>query len=148
MRGRRLQWAVLVLLAGTAAVADEEAADNAGADERFELNESELEHVTAGTQDTADKLLTIDFARATRSGKSVTGEGSLEVLSSRVPTADMLLLGEGAQGNLNSLVNINALHSEISVLLNLNISIDSTVGTLNQLNVKSALPPAPPPPRR
>jgi hypothetical protein len=35
-------------------------------------------------------------------------------------------------------VNINAVNSQITVLLNLNISIDSSVGTLNQLNVQTA----------
>ncbi|HTH52815.1 MAG TPA: hypothetical protein VL495_02620 [Edaphobacter sp.] len=46
-----------------------------------------------------------------------------------------LSLNGNAQQNLSSLVNINAVNSKINVLLNLNININSTVGTLTQSNL-------------
>jgi hypothetical protein len=40
-----------------------------------------------------------------------------------------------AQQNLSSLININAVNSNINVLLNLNVNLNSTVGTLTQANM-------------
>ena len=39
-----------------------------------------------------------------------------------------------AQQNLSSMVNITSINSTISVMLNLNVNINSTVGTVNQGN--------------
>lgn len=112
---------------------------NAG--DKFELGDDELELVTAGAQGTDDEILYIEFARSTRSGKLISGEGSLEVQTySVVAPVNTIYLGDNAQGNLSSLVNINAVNSQISVLLNLNINIDSSVETLNQVNIRSVLP--------
>jgi hypothetical protein len=46
-----------------------------------------------------------------------------------------LSLNGNAQQNLSSLVNINAVNSQVNVLLNLNVNINSTVGTLTQANL-------------
>jgi hypothetical protein len=46
-----------------------------------------------------------------------------------------LTLNGGAQQNLSSLVNINAVNSNINVLLNLNVNMNSTVGTVMQSNL-------------
>jgi hypothetical protein len=111
------------------------------ADDKFELPDDELAHVTAGTQTDAEELLTFDFVRKTQSGKTISGEGSIETLVALMATATpTLFLGDGAQGHLSSLVNINAVNSQINVLLNLNISIDSSIGSLNQLNINAARP--------
>jgi len=50
-------------------------------------------------------------------------------------TTGTLNLSDNAQQNLNSLVNITAVNSNISVLLNLNVNINSTVGTVTQSNL-------------
>ena len=50
-------------------------------------------------------------------------------------TTGTLSLSDNAQQSLNSLVNINAVNSKISVLLNLNVNINSTVGTIQQANL-------------
>lgn len=125
----------------------------ASADEKFELLDAELELVTAGTLITGDRVsgdkpLHFDFVKTTRSGKKVSGEGSLEILSALMSTTtNSIYLGDGAQGNLSSLININAINSQISVLLNLNINIDSSVGSLSQLNIHAAPPTTSPPSR-
>ena len=115
-------------------------------DNKFELAEAELDRVTAGTQLDDQELLTFDFVRTTQSGKTISVEGSLDILSKLIANSpSTIYLGDGAQGNLTSLVNINAIHSQISVLLNLNIIIDSSVGTLNQLNINTSIPVVIPP---
>ena len=101
-----------------------------------------LGRVTAGTQESGEEIARFDFSRTTASGRTVSGEGSL-AMADRARDYT-LFLGDGAQGNLRSLVNINAVNSTITVLLNLNIGIDSSVGTINQLNLHSTVPGLPP----
>jgi hypothetical protein len=48
-------------------------------------------------------------------------------------------LGGNAQQNLSSLININAVNSTINVLLNLNVNINSTVGTILQSNLNGKM---------
>ena len=114
---------------------------------RVELSDVELDRVTAGTSavDAADDLVKFAATKATASGRTVTTEGSFRVLDAVTQsTLGMLILQDSAQGNLRSLININAVNSSVNVLLNLNITIDSEVGTLNQLNLNGLLPSAPP----
>lgn len=49
-------------------------------------------------------------------------------------SAQSISLSDQAQQNLSSLVNILSINSTISVMLNLNVNINSTVGTVNQGN--------------
>jgi hypothetical protein len=118
------------------------AAQSAAADEKFKLDDAALERVTAGTQESGEEIARFDFSRTTASGRTVSGDGSL-VMADRARDYT-LFLGDNAQGNLRSLVNINAVNSTITVLLNLNISIDSSIGTINQLNLQSTVPVVPP----
>jgi hypothetical protein len=112
----------LVLLAGPASAGDLP----------YLLDDQVLDQVTAGTQSDPRELAEFDFSRSTASGRTVSGHGSLALTqTSREYT---LTLGDGAQQHLRSLVNINAIDAQITVLLNLNINVDSTVGTLNQHN--------------
>jgi hypothetical protein len=46
-----------------------------------------------------------------------------------------ITLNGNAQQNLSSLINLNAVNSKINVLLNLNVNINSTVGTIIQSNL-------------
>lgn len=63
------------------------------------------------------------------------GDGTITVTSQPLPDAlPSILLQQGAQQDLHSLINIVAVNSQINVLLNLNISINSTIGNLTQLN--------------
>lgn len=71
----------------------------------------------------------------------VTGAGSLAVQApgSAVTnnTTGTINLSGNAQQNMSSLININAVNSTINVLLNLNVNINSTVGTILQSNLNS-----------
>jgi hypothetical protein len=101
-------------------------------DGRYLLDDAVLDQVTAGTQSDPRELAEFEFRRTTASGRTVSGNGSLALAeTSRNYT---MVLGDGAQQNLSSLVNINAIDAQITVLLNLTINVDSSVGTLHQNN--------------
>jgi len=61
----------------------------------------------------------------------MTQSGNLTLNDNSVTT---LSLSGQAQQNLSSMVNIISIESTISVMLNLNVNINSTVGTVNQGN--------------
>lgn len=111
----------------------------------FLLDDAALARVTAGTRDDPRELADFDFVRTTASGRTISGDGTLALAEPRGNYT--LMLGAGAQSNLRSLVNINAIDASITVLLNLNINVESSVGTVNQNNFSiralSDLPPRP-----
>ena len=115
------------------------------ADPPRELSDLELEQVTAGTSTVPQEegLVTFEVSRRTRSGTTIQADGSMTVVEA-VDRLNIgtLILTRGAQSGLSSLIKVNAVNSEVNVLLNLNISIDSNIGTLNQLNLNGrvALP--------
>ncbi len=126
------------------------AAAVAGADEKRLLTDAELAGVTAGTASVAEdgELLTFEAVKQTRSGRTIEAGGNLRVVESLEGlTVGNLTLSDAAQRDLRSVVNINAVNSAVNVLLNLNVNVDSSVGTLNQLNFNDALPSAVPPAR-
>ncbi len=110
------------------------------------MSDAELDAVTAGAAPSSDldEIVAFDLVRRTQSGRTVTAEGSLSALTT---PADLrlgqLTLSDGAQSHLQSVVNINAVDSVVNVLLNLNVTVDSTVGGVNQFNLNGALPPLP-----
>lgn len=125
------------------------AAGAAWADEgRRPLTAAELDQVTAGAASIAgtEELLTFEAVKKTQSGRTITADGSIELVDSLEGlTIGRLTLNGNAQRNLESMININAVNSAVNVLLNLNVSIDSEVGSINQLNfndVPMAVPPA------
>ena len=102
------------------------------------MSDAALDKVTAGTVSAgvSDGVVKFQGQTPTPNGL-VTSTGSLAVES--VPlggnTVGTLSIDGNAQQNLSSLVNITAVNSKINVLLNLNININSTVGTLTQSNL-------------
>ena len=103
------------------------------------LSDVMLDRVTAaGVSATAtDGVVTFQGQVPTKNGL-VTSTGTLAIqtapLSSTTTTGTINLSGS-AQQNLSSLINIIAVNSEINVLLNLNININSTVGAILQTNL-------------
>jgi hypothetical protein len=117
----------------------------AHAADMIELDDVQLDQVTAGASeiDATEELLTFAVTKTTASGRTVTADGSFRLVEALDPaTVGNLILSGQSQSNLRALININAVNSEINLLLNLNISIDSTVGTLNQFNLNGVLPVA------
>lgn len=108
-----------------------------------ELSDAQLDAVTAGTATAGiedDMLRSFDFSKSTRSGRTFDGHGSVSVKNEiNQNTLGILQITDSAQSNLRSLVNINAVNSPVQVLLNLNINVNSKVGTMHQLNISGGL---------
>jgi hypothetical protein len=112
---------------------------------RKALDDSMLDRVTAAG--VATRVLpggVVNFSGAVPTANGlVTGVGSLVVQpassSTNTTTTGTVNLGGSAQQNLSSLININAANSTINVLLNLNVNINSTVGTILQSNLNGKL---------
>ena len=101
------------------------------------LTDEELDVVTAGTADESKQLLEFNVKHETASGRQVTVDGAIDLERVRSIDNAALLLQDSAQSNLQSLININAVQSAVNVLVNLNITIDSNVGEIRQLNLSS-----------
>jgi hypothetical protein len=101
------------------------------------LSDAALDKVTAGTISAGVSGGVVKFQGQTPTPNGlVSSSGSLAVQSSPLGnTTGTLSLNGSAQQNLSSLVNINAVNSKVNVLLNLNVNINSTVGTLTQSNL-------------
>jgi hypothetical protein len=103
------------------------------------LDDSTLDRVTAAGVSATVSQGVVSFAGQvpTQNGL-VTSTGTLAVQTAPITsttTMGTLSLNGNAQQNLSSLININAVNSQINVLLNLNINIDSTVGSIVQSNL-------------
>ncbi|WP_035349507.1 hypothetical protein [Edaphobacter aggregans] len=103
------------------------------------MSDAALDKVTAGTVSAgvSDGVVKFQGQTPTPNGL-VSSSGSLALQGSSITntTTGTLSISGNAQQNLSSLVNINAVNSKINVLMNFNININSTVGTLTQSNLK------------
>lgn len=103
-----------------------------------ELSDDELDQVTAGgvSVEVLDGVLNFQFRSAAGGGVSVDGSGTLSMSAEQLPNSvGAIVLRDSAQGNLRSVVNVTAVNSAIQVLINLNVNVNSSVGTLRQLNL-------------
>lgn len=128
----RVLWmlAAVVLLVGPVSALQARAAR--------ELTAEEMDRITAGSVSVAqeDGAVNIRFQSSAGSGRSVDGAGTIEIFKGVPPAAaGSLVLQDSAQSHLQSLININAVNSFVQVLLNLNVNINSTVGTVRQINL-------------
>lgn len=100
------------------------------------LSDETLNAITAGSANSAEyseeALTRIPFRYSGRKGQ-VDGEVLVVPMSTFNESAQLQLM-DNAQSHLRSLININAVNSPVQVLLNLNISIDSNIGNISQLN--------------
>lgn len=101
------------------------------------LDDNQLDQITAGTASAAynDGRFYFDLQKTTGRGTAVdvTGNANLHVDSAAINTG-VLQLQDDAQGNLHALVNTNAVNSPVQVLINMNININSKIGSLSQIN--------------
>lgn len=103
------------------------------------LTDEQLNKVVAGTEikDHTNEISRIPIMMSKSNGNFIEGEIILQRFSNQ--TSGTLSLQDGAQNNLRSLINVNAVNSPVNVLLNLNININSQVGVLEQLNIQGRL---------
>lgn len=101
-----------------------------------ELSDQKLKAVTAGSIDAAQgSMEALSRIPLNYSGRKGSVEGEVLVLPvASFANQGTLMLSDNAQSNLRSLINVNAVNSPVQVLLNLNVSINSTIGNINQLN--------------
>lgn len=103
------------------------------------LDDLQLDNVVAGNQQGSNNnpIASIPVHAQGSYGK-VDGEATvLPAISNQ--TSGSLLIQDGAQSHLNSMININAVNSPVQVLLNLNININSEVGSVKQSNFRPNL---------
>ena len=107
------------------------------------LDDSTLDRVTAAgvtANVTPSGVITFAGQVPTANGL-VSGVGSLAVQapnsSTTVNNTGSINLSGSAQQNMSSLININAVNSTINVLLNLNVSINSTIQSITQSNLNA-----------
>lgn len=102
------------------------------------MSDSTLDNVTASgiTATATNGVVKFEGQVPTPNGL-VSSAGSLSIQNGPITgtTIGSLTLNGNAQQNLSSLININAVNSKINVLLNLNVNINSTVGTIIQSNL-------------
>lgn len=107
------------------------------------LSDSMLDRVTAaGVTASVSPQGVVNFSGEVPTANGlVTGVGSMTVQATPIngTTLGSLTLSGDAQQNLSSLVNINAVNSNINVLLNLTINVNSTIGTILQSNITGKL---------
>lgn len=103
------------------------------------LDDVQLDNIVAGALvgDTPADIARFPIMMSKANGNSIEGEIILQRVSSQ--TTGSLIIQDGAQSNLQSLININAVNSPVNVLLNLNININSQVGVLEQFNLQGRL---------
>lgn len=102
------------------------------------MDDSMLDKVTAAgvTANVAHGVVNFAGQAQTPNGL-VSAAGTLSTQTAPLNSSSLgtLTINGSAQQNLSSLININAVNSKINVLLNLNININSTVGTVTQANL-------------
>lgn len=102
------------------------------------MTDSTLDRVTAAGVTASVNQGVVDFAGQVPTANGlVTSSGTLSIQNTPLTgmTLGSLSLTGNAQQNLSSLINIVAVNSKINVLLNLNVNINSTVGTILQSNL-------------
>jgi hypothetical protein len=102
------------------------------------MSDSTLDHVTASGISASATNGVVNFQGSTPTPNGlVSSAGSLAVQTGANTGTSIgsLSINGNAQQNLSSLININAVNSKINVLLNLNVNINSTVGTIIQSNL-------------
>ncbi|WP_213803460.1 hypothetical protein [Granulicella sp. dw_53] len=103
------------------------------------LSDSQLDRVTAGGVSASmgnNGVINFQGSAATSNGL-VEASGNMRQLTSPISTTNMgsINLTDGAQSGLSALNNIVAVNSAVQVLVNLNVSIGSTIGTIIQTNM-------------
>lgn len=106
------------------------------------LSDQEMDQVASGqfTVELLGGVWKMAFDSGAGAANRVTGEGTLSW--STVPlngVTNSVTLSGNAQQNLSSIVNIIAVNSLVNVLLNLNIAVNSTIGSITQQNL-TAIP--------
>ncbi len=100
------------------------------------LSDAELDQVTAGggsaQANVANGVVNFQFQSDASSRQNVEAKGTITIKEVRELGINVgsLVIRDSAQSNLRALININAVNSKISVLMNLTVIINSKIGGL------------------
>ncbi len=107
-----------------------------------ELTSEELDAVTAGgmSAELLDGVLHVQFS-GTGGGMAVDGSGTIALAGAPLsgPVGAIVIHD---QTDISSVVSVTAVNSAIQVLVNLNVNVNSVVGTVRQLNLSGLKLPA------
>jgi len=112
----------------------------AGATERAwgaqALTDAEMDQITAGSLSVEAANGQFNFQLGGETNRvSVTGSGTVAATENvSAGPAGYVIMRDNAQSNLRAFVNVNAVNAKVSVLINLTVNINSTVGTIHQIN--------------
>lgn len=101
------------------------------------LSEAELDHITAGN---SAGSVPVQAEHLTQRGTRINVEGDVQWEQIQQFQQNRLNLSDNAQQNLQSFININAVDSNVNVLLNLNFNINSSTGDIQQFNLNGIVP--------
>ncbi len=106
------------------------------------LSDAEMDAITAGSLSVGAANDQFNFQLGGDSGRlSITGSGTVTTADNTVTAgpAGYIIMRDNAQSNLRAFVNVNAVNAKVQVLINLTININSTVGTIHQINTVPSL---------
>jgi hypothetical protein len=135
---RNLVIAALVLLTQVGISQTSKQISNQTSKKPQPMNDSTLDHVTAaGISASASNGVVRFQGEVPTANGIVSSAGTLALQSGPITGTSIgsITMNGNAQQNLSSLININAVNSKINVLLNLNVNINSTVGSILQSNL-------------
>lgn len=102
-----------------------------------ELTEEEMDGITAAgsvSAGVADGVVRFQFSKSTPR-MAVEADGDVTATETGIPGGYGITIRDSAQENLSSFINLNAVNSTIQLLINLNVTINSQIGTIKQLNL-------------
>lgn len=107
------------------------------------LNDEEMDQITAGALSVGMSDGKFSFLLGDKgSGLSVEGSGTVAAVTAPLTPstpASFIIIRDGAQSNLHSFSNVNAVNSKVQVMINLTVNVNSTVGAIHQTNTLSGL---------
>ncbi|MEM5789579.1 MAG: hypothetical protein AAGU11_19875, partial [Syntrophobacteraceae bacterium] len=103
---------------------------------KYELADHQLEQITAGVAVTSrvsgNKTVTFEFQKDLGKAGSVSGSGSSSTDVQAIPGATGSISLVNSTATQNGLVNVIAVNSIITALLNLNVNINSNIENVQQ----------------
>ena len=108
------------------------------------LSDEEMDQVTAGALSVgmSDGKFNFLLGGDKSSRLSVEGSGTVATVTAPLPPgapSSYIIIRDGAQSNLHSFSNVNAVNSKVQVMINLTVNINSTVGAIHQTNTVPGL---------
>jgi hypothetical protein len=108
------------------------------------LSDEEMDQVTAGALSVGmtDGKLNFLLGGDKNSRLSVEGSGTVAAVTAPLPPGtpgSYIIVRDNAQSSFHSFSNVNAVNSNVQVMINLTVNVNSTVGSIHQTNTGPGL---------